>query len=144
MKGINSSIVESKFKRSKLNLNKTKLWNMLTIEQKKYIINNTKLIDSDQNIICYYPNDKYWWLITNNHLVISDNEKILFINLFDISKIEIVSNIKYIDSKETSIYIFFNNIQVELHLEKNSWTIIIEILKFITSSNFNIISRHNL
>jgi len=143
MKNINSSIVEAKFKRSKLNLNKTKLWNMLTIEKKKYIIDKTKLIDSDQNIICYYPNDKYWWLITNNHLVTFNNEKILFIKLFDISKIEIMSNIKYTDSNEAFIYIFSNHTQVELRIEKNSWTIIIEILKFITSSNFNIISKDN-
>jgi len=143
MKNINLSIVEAKFRRSNLNLKETKLWNMLTTEKKICIIDKTKIIDSDQNIICYYPNDKYWWLITNNHLVIFDNEKMLFIKLFDILKIEITSNIKYTDFKEV-IHICCNHIQVELHIEKDSWTIIVELLKFITSANFNIISKEKL
>lgn len=130
---MNPSIIEAKFRRSKIDLDKTKLWKTFDINQKEYISNKINLIDNEKELICYY-NDDYWWLLTNNNLIVSDKENIKYIKLFEIFKIELSTNIKNINSTEVFVGIFYQDNKIKLELEKSSWPIIIEILKFMTTA----------
>lgn len=137
MKNINPSVIEAKFKRSNLNLVKTKLWKTLETSQQQLILSEIKQIDSDRKFICFY-NYNYWWLLTNKDLVISDNGNVLCIGLFEISKIELSADIKSMDSTEVIFDVFYKDEIIKLQIEKSSWPIVIEILKFVTTAIINI------
>ncbi|UZT99828.1 hypothetical protein ODZ84_09795 [Chryseobacterium fluminis] len=136
MENISSSVIKSKFKRSKLNLNKTKLWEELSLSVQQIISAEINLIDNEQEIICYY-NNEYWWILTNRGITIYDNKNISHIKLSEILNIELPGDIKK-NSTNDFLKIFTQNIVETLKLEKSSWFVIVEILKFITKKNINV------
>ena len=134
---MNPSIIEAKFRRSKIDLDKTKLWRTVNIDQQESILNKISLTQDEKELICYY-NDDSWWLLTTNNLIVCNKENIKQIKLFEIFKIELSNNIKNINSSEFFIDILYNNNIIKLELEKSSWPIIVEILKLITPAEVNV------
>lgn len=125
------SILEAKFRRSKLDLQYTTLWKSLEISKQDVILEKIKLID-EIPIFSFYLNSLDWWLITDKHIY-NHNKYLNIINLKDISKIEIPSNIKFIDNNYVNIY--YNEKVLSLKLEQKSWIIIAEIIKHLTHLN---------
>ncbi|MBB6369650.1 hypothetical protein [Chryseobacterium shigense] len=134
---MNPSIIEAKFRRSKLDLDKTKLWRTVNIDQQESILNKISLTQDEKELICYYNGDN-WWLLTTNNLIVCNKENIKQIKLFEIFKIELSNNIKNINSSELFIDISCNDNIIKLELEKSSWPIIVEILKLITTAEVNV------
>ncbi|PKF74192.1 hypothetical protein [Chryseobacterium sp. PMSZPI] len=131
MKNIKPNFIEAKFRRSKLMLDKTKLWKTIDILKQQVISSKINLEYDEKELICFYNYD-YWWLFTTKNLIVNDNKSLLYISLFEISKIDLPANIKNINHPEAYIDIYFQDKKVKLQLEKFSWPIMIEILKFVT------------
>ncbi|MCT2407686.1 hypothetical protein NZD88_09070 [Chryseobacterium antibioticum] len=130
------SILEAKFRRSKLELNYTSLWKSLEVSKQNIILRKINLLTDEIPIISLYLNDLDWWLITNQNIY---NSFLSIINLKEVLKIEIPSNIKFLD--ENYIYIYYSEKMLPLKLEQRSWVIITEIIKNLT--HLNIIINKN-
>ncbi|MDQ0593927.1 hypothetical protein QFZ37_002296 [Chryseobacterium ginsenosidimutans] len=129
------SILESKFRRSKLELKYTELWNTLDISKKNMILDNINLSINEIPIITLFINNFEWWLITDQ-VIYNYNNILDIINLSDIFKIEISKDIKILDKNYLNIY--YKSKISSLELEKKSWIIIIEILRHLTHINISI------
>ncbi|UCA61230.1 hypothetical protein KB553_06785 [Chryseobacterium rhizoplanae] len=132
------SILEAKFRRSKLELNYTSLWKSLEVSKQNIILNKIHLLTDEMPIISFYLNDVDWWLMTNQSIY-NYNSFLSIINLKEILKIEIPGNIKFIDENYMNIY--YNEKILPLKLEQKSWIIITEIIKHLTHLNI-IIDRN--
>ena len=89
----------------------------------------------------YFPDENYWWVISNQRLIILDNGKYFNLLLSEISKVELKDifheDVQKLENK--SIHIHLNNEVYKLLLEKSTWPIIYEIIKFlIPPSNINL------
>ncbi|VFA43731.1 hypothetical protein [Chryseobacterium indologenes] len=126
------SILEAKFRRSKLELNYTSLWKSLEVSKQNIILNKINLLTDEIPIISLYLNDLDWWLITNQHIYNYDNF-LSIINVKEILKIEIPGKIKFLD--ENYINIYYEEKMLPLKLEQKSWIIISEIIKSLTHLN---------
>ncbi|KMQ67735.1 hypothetical protein ACM39_12925 [Chryseobacterium sp. FH2] len=129
------SILEAKFRRSKLELNYTELWKTLNISKQNIILQTINLSINETPIVTSFINNVEWWLITDQTIYNYNNylDKILLSN---ISKIEIFKDIKTLN--ESCINIYYNEKILPLKLEEKSWIIIIEILKHLTHLNISI------
>ncbi len=123
------SILEAKFRRSKLELNYTSLWKSLEVSKQNIILNKINLLTDEIPIISLYLNDLDWWLITNQHIYNYDNF-LSIINVKEILKIEIPGKIKFLD--ENYINIYYEEKMLPLKLEQKSWIIISEIIRSLT------------
>ncbi|WP_313611875.1 hypothetical protein [Chryseobacterium arthrosphaerae] len=132
------SILEAKFRRSKLELNYTSLWKSLEVSKQNIILNKIHLLTDEIPIISFYLNDVDWWLMTNQCIYNYDSF-LSIINLKEILKIEIPGNIKFIDENYMNIY--YDGKILSLKLEQKSWIIITEIMKYLTHLNI-IIDRN--
>ncbi|ASE64065.1 hypothetical protein EG352_19855 [Chryseobacterium indologenes] len=126
------SILEAKFRRSKLELNYTSLWKSLEVSKQNIILNKINLLTDEIPIISLYLNDLDWWLITNQHIYNYDNF-LSIINVKEILKIEIPGKIKFLD--ENYINIYYEEKMLPLKLEQKSWIIISEIIRSLTHLN---------
>lgn len=129
------SILEAKFRRSKLELNYTELWKTLNISKKKIILENINFHENEIPIIVSFVNTSEWWLITDKRIY-NYNNFLEILDLENIFKIEISKEIKFINSNYLNIY--YNENLLQLKLEKKSWIIIIEILKHLTHLDISI------
>lgn len=129
------SILESKFRRSKLELKYTELWNTLDISKRNTILDNINLSINETPIIVSFINNFEWWLITDQ-AIYNYNNFLSIINLSDIFKIEISKNIKILH--KNYINICCTGKVSSLEIEKKSWIIIIEILRHLTHTNISI------
>lgn len=134
------SILESKFRRSKLELKYTELWNTLDISKRNMILDNINLSISETPIIISFINNFEWWLITDQ-AIYNYNNFLSIINLSDIFKIEISKDIKILHKNYLNIY--YKGKVSSLELEKKSWIIIIEMLRHLTHINISIEKNFN-
>ena len=123
---VNISVIEAKFRRSKLLANYTLLWKDLS-EEKKKLLNNFALNQGEQIIICCKESDKIFYYLTNLR-VISQNYSVFY------SEIELV-NIVGIEENKTNITELLLCLKTTdnrlLKLEQGTWTSMFDILKLL-------------
>jgi hypothetical protein len=126
------SAIKGKFERSEIDFRKTFLWEKISFSEKQKFSTDLKV--DEIGIIYYTESPEYFWLLTNERIIIS-NEK--FYNLSDLIKVDFV-NIKANPSEKISnreLTLFTNSIQFKLFLEENSWHVFYNIFKFIIDKN---------
>lgn len=123
------SILEAKFRRSKLELNHTKLWKSLDLSKQNVILRKINLSLDETPIIISFIDDMEWWLMTDQ-TIYNYNNFLEIIPLNEIFKIEISKDFKSLNENYLSIY--YNEKVLSIKLEQKSWIIIIDILKHIT------------
>ncbi|MCS3869424.1 hypothetical protein J3D55_002340 [Chryseobacterium ginsenosidimutans] len=129
------SILEAKFRRSKLKLNYTELWKTLNISKQNIILQSINLSINETPIVTSFINNIEWWLLTDQ-TIYNYNNYLDIILLSNISKIEMFKDIKTLN--ESCINIYYNEKILLLKLEETSWIIIVEILKHLTHLNISI------
>lgn len=126
------SAIKGKFKRCGIDFRKTFLWEETSSSERQKF--STDLRVDEIGIIYYGESVEYFWLLTNERIIIS-NEK--FYNLSDLIKVDFV-NIKETPSEKISnreLTLFTNTIQFKLFFEENSWHVFYNIFKFIIDKN---------
>lgn len=123
------SILEAKFRRSKLELTRTKLWKSLDLSKQNIILEKINSSLKETPIIISFINDIQWWLMTDQ-TIYNCNNSLDIIPLNEISKIEISKDVKYLN--ENYLKIYYNEIILSINLEQKYWIIIIDILKHLT------------
>lgn len=134
------SILEAKFKRSKLELNCTELWKTLNISKQNIILQSINLSINETPIITSFMNNIEWWLVTDQ-TIYNNNKFLEAIPLSEISKIEISKDVKILNEGYLNIY-HYEKIS-QLKLEQKSWIIVIEILRHLTHLNISV-DKNNL
>lgn len=126
------SAIKGKFERSQINFHKTFLWEKISSSQKQKI--STHLRIDEIGIIYYEESESYSWLLTNERIIILNEN---WYSLSDLIKVDFI-NIKINASEKISnreLTLFTNSIQFKLFLEENSWHVIYNIFKFIIDKN---------
>ncbi len=126
------SAIKGKFERSGIDFRKTFLWEKISSSEKQKISTDLKV--DEKGIIYYTESAEYFWLLTNERIIIS-NEK--FYNLSDLIKVDFI-NIKANPSEKMSnreLTLFTNSTQFNLFFEENSWHVFYNIFKFIIDKN---------
>ena len=127
------SAVKGKFKRSKLDLEKTFLFDEQLSRLDKSIL---KLFKIDEKCIIYYvESDTYSWYITNQRFLIPNEYK--SINLSDLEKIDFL-DLKQNPSnklKNRQLNLFTDKQEFNFYVESRSWYLIFDIFKFIIEKN---------
>src|SRR6185503_12915504 len=82
------STVEAKFKRSKTECQATKLWRETDPLIWDLILEKTHLRTDEKPIINYYRNPLFWWLLTNERILIFNTDDVMSYNLADITRVE--------------------------------------------------------
>lgn len=129
------SILEAKFRRSKLDLDYTKLWKSLDISKQNLILENINLSVNETPIVTLFMKNTEWWLISDEK-VYNYNNSLDTIHLDAILNIEISKDIKI--HNENYLNIYYDEKILPLKLEQKSWIIIIEILKHLTHLNISV------
>lgn len=129
------SILEAKFRRSKLDLDYTKLWKSLDISKQNLILENINLSVNETPVVTLFMKNTEWWLISDKK-VYNYNNSLDIIHLDAILKIEISKDIKI--HNENYLNIYYDEKRLPLKLEQKSWIIIIEILKHLTHLNISV------
>lgn len=126
------SAIKGKFERSGIDFRKTFLWEKTSSSEKQKISNDLRV--DEIGIIYYGESIEYFWLLTNERIIISNKK---FYNLSDLIKVDFV-NIKANPAEKISnreLTLFTNSIQFKLFLEENSWHVFYNIFKFIIDKN---------
>lgn len=128
------SAIEAKYRRGKLRSESTRLWKNTDALIQNEIVRSIELLAEEVIVICFYSNDDYWWVITNKRLIVKESPKVYYIFLSDIEKIRIEDMVYSNSSKLSSQTLFLEYKQgsLGLKLEKGTWHVIYDILKFIT------------
>lgn len=128
-----SSVVEAKFRRFKINSKNTKLWKEVSEDVKSEITKEIKILDSEVKVLYFFENSSYWWLLTNQRLILSIEDAISYFNLEDIIKVEPTRVFENDVSKQNNcqLTLCFEDNKFELVVEKGTWHAICNILKFI-------------
>lgn len=128
------SVIEAKFLRSKLSTAHTKPWKETDSLIQNRIIESIVPLREELFVLCFFPNENYWWVITNMRLIISECNSIQYLPLESIEKIEISGILNGSETKQAAqtIYLESQHRKVNLITEKGTWHVIYDILKFIT------------
>jgi len=128
------STVEAKFKRSGIKSQATKLWRETDHSIRDLILEKAHLQLNEEPIINYYRNPLFWWLLTNERLLIFNTDDVVFYNLADITKVELKALFEGNVEKQdcTSVHIYVKDRYIDLDLENGTWPIIYNILRFVT------------
>ncbi|MCA6423498.1 MAG: hypothetical protein IM568_11865 [Flavobacterium sp.] len=127
------SAVKGKFKRSKLDLEKTFLFD----EQLSRLDNNIlKLFKIDEKCIIYYvESDTYSWYITNQRFLIpSEDKSIILSHLKRIDFLDLKQNPSN-KLKNKQLNLFTDKQEFSFYVEERSWHLIFDIFKFIIGKN---------
>lgn len=128
-----ASTIAAKFLRSKSHADLTKLWKESS-ENIKNAISKVIVFNNDETpIITFDLNTNYWWVLTNQRLIVKDSQGLKKIDFKEIKAVEIKKIIEGNVSKSecSSIQLKVNNNYMDLELEKGTWPIIINILRFV-------------
>jgi len=132
-----SSIIQSKFLRSRTSAVQTKIWSFMEDDRKKTITEGIELLLGEEIILCFFPDQTYWWLLTNLRLIINEDSQLSYIQLSEVEKVDLrqifENNISKYENE--SIVLYTVDGEISLKLEKLTWPIIYEVLKFATSHN---------
>lgn len=131
------SAIEAKFLRSKILTTSTKLWKDTDITTQNKIIKSVDLTIDESFVLCFFLNDNCWWAITNKQLIISDLDRVRYLLLYSVTKIEPSDILNGKTAKQDIQTLVLKNEQEEivLKLEKGTWHVIYNIFKFIIGSS---------
>ncbi len=135
---INSSLIESKFLRSKRKFNFTKLWREGNESIRSSILDKIVFDTGEFPIIYYFKDDSLWWVLSNGsiHVKTQSVQKLRFKDVKRIGIDPLLSG--DINKKEIeSVQVYTNHGAYNLPVEKFSWPIIFEILQFVVKKMIN-------
>jgi len=131
------SAIKAKFNRFNLKSSFTKIFEQLN-ENEQYILSiNIKLIEEEEIIICFCPNQCYWWVLTNFRIIINDNHRTNYVLLSDIKNIDMKDIFNDRVDKFTCKILNFNmknEENVDLSVEFNTWHAMYNIFKFVINT----------
>lgn len=129
------SAIEAKFLRKGVSTHLTKLWKEMDEPTKQIILDKVNLHSAEFVILNYFPNTAYFWILTNNRLIVINEDKFQYLPISEIKKVELSEIFDNQVSKQqnTGIHILINDEYIRLSLEPDTWPIIYDILKFVTS-----------
>jgi len=125
-----TSIIKAKFKRNSQELKHTFLWEIAPQDLKLKVKDKID-IDEEPLIIFDDKTDNKFWCLTNKRIFISDKFDYIYIN--DLRKVDILDIKKNPNNKINSIeLVLYSDLEIsKIIVEKKSWHIIYNILKFI-------------
>lgn len=103
---------------------------------RNFVLIKTIHLKVDDIIILYFIDETYFWLITNNQLVIFQEQNINYIDFLDINKVSVPEQLfkREIEKLELNFLL----IQTEkglfnLRVEKKTWPLVLKLLQFVKS-----------
>ncbi len=127
---MNTSVIKAKFKRNASELKYTFLWEVAP-EDLKLKIKDKIDIGEEPLIIFNNRLENTLWCLTNKRIFVSNNFDYIYID--DLTKVDILdiknnpNNKKY----STELVLYTDKKNINLIVEKNSWHIVYNLLKFI-------------
>jgi hypothetical protein len=131
------SAIEAKYKRAMLNVTDTFLWSDMSNDQKDAISTQVELALGERVIIYYCKSLDYWWVITNQRLIISDNKTLSFCPFEMIIKVDfpgaekIEANKKGIDSVNIVLSGGYSKL---VFVENTTWHFFYDLLRVLSSN----------
>ena len=106
----------------------------INAEKAKPVLSVIELLSDETAIICFIPNDTYWWVLTDERLIVKESQ-ITYLKFQEINSIELSEIFEGEQSKSelASIDITTASSKFKLKVEKGSWHVIYNILKFLIS-----------
>ena len=125
--------IEAKFLRSKTAAKQTGLWKNASDNTKLVVLKQLSFNASEEPIIIFCKKEGFQWLLTNERLVISGNDKISSISISEIENVELKNIIEGRVSKAecSSIQLLIKNVYFDLEVEPLTWSIMFSILSFM-------------
>lgn len=119
--------------RDKPALVKTKFWDDCGDILRTLISNAITFDRNEEPVLVYYEDDLYWWLLTNDKLIINNGRDVFKLNFSDIKCVEFDEIKQGRIRKElcTSLQLITNSWYYVLKIEERSWPIIYNLLKFV-------------
>ena len=130
-----ASTIRAKFKRLNVNATNTSLWEEVNEEIKNKVKQQIQLVEGETKILFVLINSSYWWILTDQRLILNRRNLINYFNLRDIKKVEpkrlFEGEVSKQECSELDLYV--NDQQIRLKLEESTWYAIYNILKSVTS-----------
>lgn len=133
---IKPSIIEAKFLRSKTKSIYTLLWGKMNNPAKKFILSQVQLLLNERPIICFSPNNSYWWLLTDKRFMFYEKNHINYYSLNEFERVELKDLFEDRTNKQecSSMIFYISKDLININLEKGTWPIIYDIFKFVMTT----------
>jgi len=130
------SVIKAKFRRLNISTSNTCLWGEVSQDIRNELDKQILMIEEEKKIFLVFTNSSYWWVLTNQRLILKDNDTVSYFNLDDINKVEPKSIFERGASKQECSELSLNvkDREIQLRLEENTWHAIYNILKFVINS----------
>jgi|GEM_PF-2576694 len=128
-----ASTIAAKFLRGQSHSDLTRLWKESS-ENIKNAISKAIIFNTDEiPIITFSHNTNYWWVLTNQRLIIMDSQTLIKIDFKEIEAVEVKKIIEGSISKLecSSIQLKINNSYMDIELEKGTWPNMFNIFRFV-------------
>lgn len=129
------SAIKAKFNRLNISARNTNLWDDISESIKANVKSKIQLTEREIKVLFVQLDSFNWWLLTNERLILFGNEKVNYINLTDIEKVEPKKMFDGVVSKQecSTLEVYIQGKSIELALEDNTWHAIYNLLKFVIS-----------
>ncbi len=128
------SSIESKYLRFGLVTAFTRLVKEMSDEDRDMITKNIQFLSNEIPVLCFFPNNEYWWILTTSRLILNENKKTTFISFDNIKQVTLSDIINDKIEKrncKTVHLVLKNDLVLNLNVEQNTWHAVYNILKFV-------------
>lgn len=127
------SVIRAKFRRLNISTANTNLWQDVTENIKNEVDRQVQMVEGEIKIILVFLNPTYWWILTNQRLILNKKQVIHCFNLTDIKKVEPKKLFEGDVSKKecAELDLNINDRKTRLKVEENTWQGVYNILKFV-------------
>jgi hypothetical protein len=129
------SVIKAKFRRSPPESKLFQLWDDESDSNKQIIREALPAIKNESVILCYFESKNYWWIITNDQLIVNGSNEILYVPVDQIKSVEMndLMDGNNEDKIDATIYIHTPKKIIRLPTKEKVWMTAFELLVFITN-----------